>query len=60
MENVIITAYPYAIQYGNLKVPKDLNEEEKRQYINEHWNEISFGEPDLDYCGTDFDFETEE
>lgn len=60
MENVIITAYPYAIQYGNLKVPKDLNEEEKRQYISEHWNEISFGEPDLDYCGTDFDFETEE
>ena len=60
MENVNITAYPYAIQYGNLKVPKDLNEEEKRQYISEHWNEISFGEPDLDYCGTDFDFETEE
>lgn len=60
MENVIITAYPYATQYGELKVPKDLNEEEKRQYISEHWNEISFGEPDLDYCGTDFDFETEE
>lgn len=60
MENLLIIAYPYATQYGNLKVPENMSEDEKQQYIKEHWNDITFREPDLDYCGTDFEFETEE
>ena len=26
-------------------------------YINEHFDDIKFGEPDLDYRGTDYDIE---
>lgn len=57
MEEIMITAYPYATQSGTLKVPEGLNEEQKREYISDHWNEISFSEPDLDYCGTEFDID---
>lgn len=55
-KNYIVTAYPYAVQYGTLiGAPDDVDED----YILEHWNEIRWQEPDLDYCGTDFEFEEE-
>lgn len=57
METVGVVAYPYARQYGEIQVPEGLSEEEKTEYIKEHWDEIKFGEPDLDYCGTDFDID---
>lgn len=57
MTNYLITAFPYATQYGRLEIPDDV--EEPREYILQHWNEIQFDEPELDYCGTDFDYETE-
>lgn len=57
METIGVTAYPYARQYGEIQVPEGLDEKEKMEYIKEHWNEIKFGEPDLDYCGTDFDID---
>lgn len=55
METVKIVAYPYARQSGEIQIPEGLSKEEKVQYIKEHWNEIRFSAPELDYCGTDFD-----
>lgn len=60
MKTAYITAYPYATQNGKLKIPdeiKTLSQTEK--YIQEHWNDIDFNEVDLDYAGTEFDFECE-
>lgn len=49
-----VTAYPYTVTYGTIEVPDDT--EDIHQYIAEHFDEINFGSPDLDYCGTDFRF----
>ena len=57
MTNYLITAYPYACQYGRLEIPDDV--EDVKEYIEDHWDDIKFEEPELDYCGTDFDYETE-
>lgn len=54
-KTINVTAYPYAVQYGTIEVPKELNEDDVKDYLYEHWNEIKFGEPELDYVGTDFD-----
>lgn len=50
-----ITAYPYAIQHGVVNVPDNVPEEDIDDYLTEHWGDIKFDEPDLDYAGTDFD-----
>ena len=57
MSKYLITAFPYATQYGRLEIPDDV--EDVNEYIRLHWDEIKFDEPELDYCGTDFDYETE-
>ena len=57
MTKYLITAFPYATQYGRLEIPEDV--EDVKEYIEDHWNEIQFEEPELDYCGTDFDYETD-
>ena len=57
MKNVCVTAFPYAVQYGDIKVPDNLKDNEIKQYIQDHWNDIKFGKPDLDYCGTDFEID---
>ena len=49
-----VTAYPYAVQHGKIKIPNSITD--VYEYITEHWNEIAFDEPELDYQGTDFDF----
>ena len=60
LKPVHITAYPYATVEGDIYVPKDINTKEKLDaYIIEHFNDIRFGTPDLDYAGTDFDTECE-
>lgn len=59
-KTVSVTAYPYAVQYGELDIPKGLSQEKTEEYIRDHWNEIRFGDPELDYCGTDFEFDDEE
>jgi len=59
METALITAYPYATQYGTLPIPKGLNEGQKQAYVEEHWGEINFSKPELDYCGTEFDIDIE-
>ena len=50
-----ITAQPFATQYGTIEVPDELSEEEVREYVNDHFNDIEFDEPDLDYAGTDIE-----
>jgi len=52
-----IVASPYATQYGTIVVPDNVEPEE---YIKEHWDEIDFDEPELDYAGTDFEFGIEQ
>ena len=48
-----VTAYPYATVWGEIDIPDDI--EDVQQYVKDHWDEIEFGEPDLDYAGTDFE-----
>ena len=61
MKTATITAYPYATQTGLLNIPDDITDpDERKEYIENHWNEIEFGEPALDYCGTDFDIDIDE
>lgn len=55
MKEVFITAYPYAVQHGTIEVPDNITEDEMKDYIRDHFDDIPFDEPDLDYCGTDFD-----
>lgn len=50
-----IRAYPYAIQYGTLEMPDNIEEDMREEYVIEHWNEIKFNEPELDYADTDMD-----
>ena len=55
-----VTAYPYAVQYGKIRVPEDValgSEEEIKNYIRDNFNDIVFESPELDYAGTDFDIE---
>ena len=52
-----IIASPYATQYGTIEVPDGLSEEEVREYVNDHFDEIEFDEPDLDYAGTDIEID---
>ena len=54
-----VTALPYATQEGELTIPDGLSEDEAQEYITNHWKDIKFGEPQLDYHGTDFDFEVQ-
>lgn len=55
MKEVTVTAYPFATTSGTLKIPDEVTD--IRQFVKEHWDDIEFGSPDLDYCGTDFEVE---
>lgn len=56
-KTVEVTAYPYATQFGSIQVPEELEDgDELHDYIEEHWNDIKFSEPELEYCGIDFEF----
>lgn len=50
---VCVTAYPYAVQYGKIDVPDDV--EDIKEYISDYWDDIDFDEPELDYEGCSFD-----
>lgn len=60
MKTVTVTASPYATVYGSIKVPDNITENNVKEYVKEHFNEIKFGTPDLDYAGTEFDCEIED
>ena len=53
MYRVDVVAYPYATVWGRINVPDDV--EEIYDYVREHWDEIDFEEPDLDFCGIDYE-----
>lgn len=55
MKSLEIIAYPYAAQQGVIEVPEGLSPEKEHDYIVDHWNEIDFGSPELDYEGIDFE-----
>lgn len=58
MATVHITAYPFAVLDGDLEIPDDVvnrNEDELRDYIADHWNDIQFGGTDLDFAGCEYD-----
>ena len=56
-KKVQVVYYPYTTQYGEIEVPAELRGDELRDYIQEHIDFIKFGEPILEYAGTDFDIE---
>ena len=53
---VNITAHPYATVYGTIEVPDGV--EDIKAYIDEHFDDIDFGNPDIDYQGTDYDIDS--
>ncbi len=55
-----VQAYPYASQYGIVKVPECLKDEEVEGFLKDSWNLIHFKPAELDYCGTDFEWEWED
>lgn len=55
-----VTASPYATQEGELFIPKGLSESEEHKYISSRFGDIPFGDPELDYCGTDFEYYCDE
>ena len=57
MREVTVTAHPYATQYGTIQVPFDVTD--VKQYVQNHFNEVQFASPELDYAGTDLDLEYE-
>lgn len=60
MATIHITAYPYATVYGDLKVPDEvMNGSDKKlhEYIEGHWSDIEFSDPELDFQGCDYEFE---
>lgn len=55
-----VTAYPYATCYGEIEIPANLTDKDSiKEYIEKNFNNIEFSAPDLDYEGTDFDFNFE-
>ena len=56
MKEILVRAYPYAMQKGTMVIPEGLSPEEEHEYIVDHFDEIQFGEPDLGYAGTDFEY----
>lgn len=60
MAKINVTAYPYATICGEIEVPSNIKGEENiKAYIEEHWNDVKFGESSLDFVGTEFDIEEE-
>lgn len=49
---VYVTATPYATVTGTIEVPKACKTEgQVRKWIDEHFRDINFGQPELDYAG---------
>ena len=63
MKNITIYANPFAQITGHIIVPNKIPTNDENiliEYINEHWNEIDWDEPELDFAGTDLQFEIHE
>jgi len=57
MKKYTITAYPFAITWGTIEVPDEV--EDVEGYVLDNWDDIKFSPPDLDYTGVEFDVEEE-
>lgn len=60
MKKVDVFCHPFCDTHGTIKVPTEIVDAGKMSvvdYINEHFDDIKFGEPDLNYRGTDYDIE---
>lgn len=55
MKTISVTVYPFATQYGEIKVPENISDDELHDYIADHFEDIEFDPPELDYCGADFE-----
>ena len=59
-----VTAFPYTAISGYINVPKEVYYDAPggpydlrvREYITDHFDEIKFMEPDIDFCGCCFEF----
>lgn len=64
MKRFLITAHPYVTQFGSIDVPDEIADSDDKDdvsnYINEHFYDIDFDKPMLDYFGTDFEFEKDD
>lgn len=58
MKTLCINASPYANVSGTISVPENLPQEQWQNYVSEHFNDIKFGEPELDYRGVDLEIES--
>ena len=59
-KTLYVTAYPYASQTGALEIPPNLAKDDIQSYVQNHWKEINFNPVELDYAGTDFDWDTDD
>ena len=50
---VTVRAYPYAAIYGTIEVPEGT--ENIDDYVYDNFGDISFGEPDLDFKGAEYE-----
>lgn len=53
MKKYGFTALPYTTQHCTIEAPDDADVNEN--YIREHWDDVKFGEPEMDYRGTDIE-----
>lgn len=58
---VEVAYYPFATQHGKIVVPNEFKTQtEVETYIQDHFTDIEFAKPELDYAGTDFEYYDEE
>ena len=51
MKTVDIQVAPYCNQSGRVEIPDNVTEDEVRDYILEHIEEVSWGDPEISYEG---------
>ena len=52
---VSVTAYPYAKMRGTIIIPPGVSN--ISDYISGHLDDIDFGEPELDFSGSDIEYD---
>ena len=60
MRDKNVVAFPYATVCGTIRIPENMPAEKEQEYIEEHFGEIKFNEPTLDFAGAYFEFYDEE
>ena len=53
MREIYVTAYPFVRQYGKIEVPEAV--EDIREYVEDHYDSIQFGDCDIDHDDATFD-----